>query len=75
LENTKLILLELHKFPHIASLKINSKGTTFFLGRSSIFQHNLNLIFKKQISFEFGLNFKRVQNFEKTFHKFTKNIP
>jgi hypothetical protein len=42
MENAKSILLELHNFPHTTSMKINSKGTTFFLGRSSNSQQNLN---------------------------------
>jgi hypothetical protein len=42
----------------------NSKGTTFYLGRSSNSQHNLNQKFRKENKFEIGLNFKGIQTFE-----------
>jgi hypothetical protein len=48
-----------------------SKGTTFLLGRSSNSQQNLNYRFRKQIKFEFGLNFNGVQTFWEKSYKFT----
>jgi hypothetical protein len=63
LQIEKEIFLSLQKFPNFVGWKINSKGTTFLLRRSSYSQHNLNYKFGKQNKLEFVLNLKRVQIF------------
>jgi hypothetical protein len=74
LKNRKTRLPDLQNLPNFARMRINSKGITFLLERSSNSQQNLNKKCRKPNKVEFGLNFKGVQSFKEKFHTFTKNL-